>query len=263
MNSPIRYFGGKSLMINKLIKYFPHNYKVYVEGFGGGASLLLSNKVENLNKGKIEIYNDLNLSVYYMFKCISNKNKNQKLIKMLKSTPYCEHIWKLYKNKIKNTKGLVRAYYFIYVNRTSYNGIGGFTVNKSIRKGKSKSLRDYESCIENLPKVHKRMCSVIIHNRDVFDIIDKYDSKDTFFYLDPPYVQSTRKSNQKYDVEFSDTQHKKLVKRLLKVQGKVLLSGYDNKYYDKLIKMGWNKSSFKSNNGNSVATETIWYSYKI
>ena len=40
MKSPIKYYGGKSYMTNIIIDHFPKEYEVYVEGFGGGASVL-------------------------------------------------------------------------------------------------------------------------------------------------------------------------------------------------------------------------------
>ena len=43
-----------------------------------------------------------------------------------------------------------------------------------------------------------RLSSVIVENRDIFELIPKYDSKETFFYLDPPYIQETRSSNTTY-----------------------------------------------------------------
>ena len=54
MNSPVNYYGGKTYMTDTIIKYFPTSYSTYVEGFGGGASVLL-NKPET----PLEIYNDL------------------------------------------------------------------------------------------------------------------------------------------------------------------------------------------------------------
>ena len=40
MKSPIKYYGGKSYMTNIIIDQFPKDYEIYVEGFGGGASVL-------------------------------------------------------------------------------------------------------------------------------------------------------------------------------------------------------------------------------
>ena len=42
MKSPIKYYGGKSYMTDIIINQFPRDYDVYVEGFGGGASVLFA-----------------------------------------------------------------------------------------------------------------------------------------------------------------------------------------------------------------------------
>lgn len=54
MNSPIKYYGGKSYMTDIIISHFPKDYSVYIEGFGGGASVLFAKE-----RDKLEIYNDL------------------------------------------------------------------------------------------------------------------------------------------------------------------------------------------------------------
>lgn len=68
MNSPIKYYGGKSYMSDIIISHFPKDYSVYIEGFGGGASVLFAKE-----RDKLEIYNDLGRNVYSLFKVLSDK----------------------------------------------------------------------------------------------------------------------------------------------------------------------------------------------
>ena len=53
LRSPIVWFGGKGLMTAKLLKLMPP-HKIYVEVFGGGASLLFAKRTS-----PVEVYNDI------------------------------------------------------------------------------------------------------------------------------------------------------------------------------------------------------------
>ena len=66
MNSPIKYFGGKSNMFNNIMKYFPEetSYNTYIEPFGGSFSIGL--KMKSLPP--VVIYNDLEMNVTHYIK---------------------------------------------------------------------------------------------------------------------------------------------------------------------------------------------------
>ena len=63
-----------------------------------------------------------------------------------------------------------------------------------------------------------------IYNTDYKDIINKYDSPETFFYVDPPY-----KGKEKYYINhnFGTNSHLELSEILNNIQGRFLLSYYD------------------------------------
>jgi len=115
---------------------------------------------------------------------------------------------------------------------------------------------------------HMRLSKVQIENRNALEVIQRWDSPDTVFYVDSPYVQSTRISGS-YKCETDDTHHKALVELLLKARGAVVLSGYDNPLYYPLEKAGWEKTSFKTycfasltkkaeGKKRSERTEVVW-----
>jgi len=256
MKSPIKYYGGKSYMTDIIIEQFPKDYEVYVEGFGGGASVLFQKE-----KTPLEVYNDLGENVYSLFKVLSDKDMFQRLKEKLDLTYYSEELRNEYKQDLKNELSLEdRAYKFIFVNRSSFNGVGGFSTTMLARRNMSKSTSDYLSMIDKLPEIHNRLSSVIIEHKDIMDLLDKYDKETTFMYLDPPYVKETRLSNQTYEVEMTNEQHIKMCERLLTFKGKVLLSGYDNDLY-KILDGKFTKTSFKSPNANSNAIECLWKNY--
>lgn len=253
----IKYYGGKQFMTDIIIDNFPKDFNIYVEGFGGSASVLFKKE----RKG-IEVYNDLGRNVYSLFKVISDKEKFERLKHRLELTYYHKDIREEFKNNLKRDDISLedRAYYFFYVSRTSFNGVGGFSRTMLIRRGMCRSTSDYLSSIEMLPEFHDRLSSVLIDNLDIIELIKKYDGDKTFFYLDPPYVKKTRKSSQKYEVEMTDSEHEKLVKTLLNIKGKFLLSGYNNEIYNALSDK-YGRIDFKSPNANSSATESLWKNY--
>ena len=63
----VRYYGSKGGMWKELLKFFPQNYKAYIEAFGGSATMLFCQKAE------VEVYNDLEQNVYSLFKVVSSK----------------------------------------------------------------------------------------------------------------------------------------------------------------------------------------------
>jgi len=260
----IRYFGGKGNgLITEIKKFIPEDYKVYVEPFGGSGTVLFNQQAPN------EIYNDIFDNVYSLFKVISDKELFQQLKERLDITPYSEKICKEYKQNLKrdDISPLDRAYYYYYVNRTTVNGVGGFSTNLVVRRNISKATSDYLSGIDGMEFYNKRLSNVIILNRDALSVIEKYDSEDTFIYLDPPYVHSTRTS-ARYECDMVDEQHTELLNTVLKCKSKILISGYDNELYDILEENGWNKHHFEVNTVSGshkpkTKIETLWFNYEV
>lgn len=247
-------------MSDIIISHFPKDYSVYIEGFGGGASVLFAKE-----RDKLEIYNDLGKNVYSLFKVLSDKELFEQMKEKLDLTYYSSDIRKEFIEDLKRNdlSLLERAYRYFYVNRSSFNSVGGFSTTLLVRRNMSKSVSDYLSAIDGLSEVHNRLSSVIIENRNIFDLIEKYDDKNVFFYLDPPYVHDTRSSSTEYEHEMSDEEHEKFVNILLNGKGKFLVSGYEHPIYDKLVDNGWNLYKYNSPNSNSDRIECLWYNYEL
>lgn len=82
-----------------------------------------------------------------------------------------------------------------------------------------------------------------IENTSYECILDAYDSEETFFYLDPPYIPSTRRENM-YRYEFDEALHEVSIDRIQKLKGKVMLSGYRSKLHEQLENQGWIRKDF-------------------
>ena len=265
LKAPIRMFGGKGTMYNEILKYFPieNTYDTYCEPFGGSYSMGF--KLES--PPPIEIYNDLEKNVYSLYKVLSNKELFEQFKEKCDLVLYSEDIRKEFKEKLKSSDLSIidRAFYFFYVNRTSHNGIGGFSKNTYIRRNMSKSISDFLSSIDGLPEIHNRLSRVIICNTDGIELIDKYNQENVFIYADPPYHWSQRTSTR-YKVDMDNDGHIKFLDAVINSKSKILISGYDCELYDVLVKNGFEKIQFnvKTVSGNftsKLKTETLWRNY--
>lgn len=274
MNPPIRYFGGKNGMASKILKYFPKegSYNTYIEPFGGSFGVALHNP----NIPPIEIYNDLDNNVYSLFRTLVDKEMFAEFQKLSNLIIYSEKLRKAFKQDLKEIPfneddklSIVhRAFKLFYVNRTSRNGIGGFSINTCIRRNMSKSCSDMLSTIEGLPKLHDRLSKVIVTNQDGIKLINKYSQReDVFIYADPPYHQSTR-TETRYNVDMNDDEQERFIDECVNAKCKILISGYDCDAYKRLEENGFIKIKFivHTMSGNRKTkkdkVEYLWMNYK-
>src|SRR5262249_42030746 len=83
-----------------------------------------------------------------------------------------------------------------------------------------------------------RLASVQIDHRDFEAVIRSYDSPETCFYLDPPYLWQTRQKSRCYQHEMREEDHARLLSTVLSVKGMVILSGYTHHLYQEALS-GW------------------------
>jgi len=81
-----------------------------------------------------------------------------------------------------------------------------------------------------LQKVHARLKGVLIENLDWTRCIEDFDSPETVFYVDPPYIDTPKI----YDHTLSKSDHQRLLNMLFDCQGFVAVSGYPNEVYDSM-----------------------------
>lgn len=264
MKSCIKMFGGKNGFASKILKYFPHDYiqLSYLEPFCGSADMLFHKERSN-----VEIINDLDTNIYSLFKVLIDPKLFEQFKFKCDLTLYSEQLMKEYIQDLKGDLSLIdRAYKFFYVNRTSYNGMGGFSSSTVVRRHMSKSVSDYLSAIDSLYEIHDRLSNVVIYQRDALDLIVKYDKDDVFMYLDSPYALETRSSGG-YKHDFTDEDQDKYLKVLLNIKNcKVLVSGYNCERYSVLDKAGWSRidMEIKTQNNNREGkskVESLWMNY--
>ena len=243
LRSPIWWFGGKGMMVAKLLPLFPSHY-TYVEPFGGGASMLMAKE-----PSPVEVYNDVDLGLVGFFRVLRNPEQFQEFYRLVSLTPYsreefyhCRDTWEQTQDPIEC------AYRWFVVARMSFGGkfgsSWGFVVTQSRRK-MAGPASNWLSCIDQLPAISERLLRVQIEHNDFRKVLDTYDTPNTLFYCDPPYVHSER-SSTRCKCEMSNSDHQALIEKLLILQGKVLLSGYVNEVYLPLEEAGWERRDFKT-----------------
>jgi DNA polymerase len=269
---PMKWFGGKGdKKTSWLVSLIPDAWKrrhqrnechTYVEPFGGMASVLL-----NKPPTDVEVYNDLDLRVWNLFDVL--KNHGEEFRHRLTFTLYHEHE---FNRSLAQSEGEgVAAAVALYVRfRQSFGGMGeSFSYSKfRSRRGMADVVSGWLSSIEeNLPLVIARLQEVqYVFRKDAPFVIAKYDSKRTFFYLDPPYVPGTRVAGG-YDHEMTEADHRHLLNVILACKGHVMLSGYSSSLYDTAL-AGWHrvtkqvKSNAAGGKEKKEKEEVVWMNYQ-
>lgn len=260
------YYGGKVAYADRIVSMIPEHGH-YIEPFGGSASVLL-NKVPS----RIETYNDLDNDVVTFFRVL--RETPQDLIRALELTPWSRTEFNLARFLTNEISDLERARRFYVRVRQGFNAIPRlrsngwkYSIDASAR---SQSCTDtWQRHLHDLELVAKRFLSVQIECSNGLDLIKRMDRDDTFFYIDPPYVlssrslKSSRNQNLAYVHEMEDSDHELLAEVLGNCKGKILLSGYSSDLYKTLFK-DWNCIHFKSraiNSSKAKRTETVWLNY--
>lgn len=216
MNSFLSWVGGKNYLKKEIVSRFPEKYERYIEVFGGAAWVLFYK-----DKNGYEVYNDLNSDLVNLFKCV--KFHSPELKRELSGGLNSRQLFNEMKEScgFKGLTDIQRAARFFMLIKTSYGSKGNYfgCVKKNIN-----TMADY------LDSVQERLCNVIIENMSFEKIIERYDKKDTLFYLDPPYYGAEKY----YQKEFSGENHIKLAEMLKNVEGKFILSYNDCEYIREL-----------------------------
>lgn len=257
MKRPIlRYHGGKWRLAKWIISHFPQ-HRIYVEPFGGAASVLLQKE-----RCYSEVYNDLDNEIVNLFKVARDNGKE--LVNKLELTPFAKEEFLLsyecsddHLEQARRT--VVRSFQGFGSN--ALGKLTGFRANTT-RSGTTPS-HDWANYPECLKAIIERLQGVVIENKDALEIIKQHDTQDTLFYVDPPYHFSTRDYGRDYKHEISEDDHKKLAAQLNLVHGYVVLSGYRCDLYDELYK-SWLRIDKNSHaDGAKDRIESIWLNKKV
>lgn len=245
----LRWHGGKWLLAPWIISHFPR-HRVYVEPFGGAGSVLLQ-KAPSL----VEVWNDLEDEVVNLFRVMRSDLSG--LVELIALTPFSRAEYhSLYERADDPVERARRFVVRSWMGQSSKGALRKSGFDSRINgDGYVSRLMCLRAVPDSIGQIAERLASVIIEHREAERVIDQYDRPDTLFYIDPPYLGDHAKH---YTHELGYAGHEKLVNRLRRCSGMVILSGYPSDLYDRLLADWTTDITATHADGGRERTEKLW-----
>jgi len=236
----ISYIGGKARIGKWIVPNIPKDIETFAEPFSGMFWVFFNMELDKYPNLKTVVYNDFNKLNANLFRCSREYDKLwEELSKYpcqqlkIDNTPieYREMFNKFQKEVfddnlvIGDKPNFDIAVKYTYVLTQIFSGSKPETANYMDYKGKYRCK--YLIFMDKLKnkKFREHFDKItFVENMDFQELIEKYDSEKTFYYLDPPYWK-TEKYYSAHD--FGRDDHERLANTLHKIKGKFALSYYD------------------------------------
>ncbi|WP_374347699.1 DNA adenine methylase [Chitinimonas sp.] len=258
----LRYHGGKFRLAPWISSFFPA-HRVYVEPFGGAASVLMHKP-----RSHAEIYNDLDSELVNLFAVL--RDDGRRLKEALRLTPFSRAEFEL--SYFSSDSPLEQARRTVVRSFQGFGGAAACGKKTGFRANSSRSNTtpahdwvNYPDCIDAMVE---RLRGVTLENRDAASVISQHDAPTTLIYADPPYPHITRgrmasqpgyRAYCGYRYEMDDAEHEALASVLHQARGMVVVSGYACPLYDEDLYKGWERHTKKAlADGASERTEVLW-----
>lgn len=241
MKQPFPYHGGKGRLARRIVEIMPP-HAVYVEPFCGSAAVMFKKGTPPVTNGDHyrEVINDTNCAVVDFFRAA--RADPDGLARKIQAMPYAqiEHARALavYHGVESEADPLERAalFYLLLCGSGAF-GIGGTQTSGRCSESQAQTWRNRQGRIGH---VLNRLSGVHVQSMDAVDLIEKWDSPQTFFYVDPPYVGTSCGHYSGYGADDQAA----LLRALDGAQGSFVLSGYADSAIDAQARAsGWSRLS--------------------
>jgi len=238
----ISYIGGKKKMQNWIVPFIPKDIETYIECFSGQFWIFFGMDLEEYPNLKKVVYNDFNPLNYNLYNCVRNHNRlleecNKLVVQekdVFPTNPICVDNFNNFQKEIysedlviDSTPNYELAAKYVYVLTQVFSGANPQKSKFIDLKGKYHSkFTSFKNKLKD-SKWQKMFESITnVENMDFGDVIDKYDSPETYIYADPPYyIVGEGSYYSKHD--FTREDHLRLADKLKSIKGKFSLSYYD------------------------------------
>lgn len=256
----LRYHGGKWLLAPWIISHFPE-HRIYVEPFGGAASVLLRKR-----RSYAEVYNDLDEEIVNLFRVV--RDNGEELRRCLKLTPFARieflQSYEPAEDPVEQARRTVVRSFMGYGTPSASGHKTGFRSNSN-RSGTTPA-HDWKNYSDAVAATIDRLSGVVIESRDFAEIMETHDSPQALHYCDPPYVPDTRNRGNpycrkgEYRHEMTNDDHRRFAEVARSMQGYVIVSGYDSELYDELFS-DWRRIDYTTHaDGARDRIELLWIS---
>ncbi len=254
MKPVLKYPGAKNRISGWICSRIP-KHEVYLEPYFGSGGVFF-----NKEPSRIETINDLDENVVNFFKVI--REFPEEFIARLQLTPYAR---KEYENAFivdinddiieKARKFAIRCWMGFGCSNRYQNGF-----RTSQQHTSPSTTKQWSEFIKILPYAAERLKRAQIECKPAIKLLEMYNTKDVFIYLDPPYMPDIRKKYL-YVHESTYQDHEELLKVIVSHPGRILISGYECDLYNKMLK-NWNfESRLTRVEAGIQRRECIWANY--
>lgn len=263
---PLKWHGGKHYLATKIVALMPPHVH-FVSPYVGGASVELAHPPEDHS----EVWNDLNLDLTNFWRVLQDPIRFARFQQLCEATPFSEVEYKTANEQHhdpRDDQEKAAWQFFVRCRQSLAGRMKSFApLSKTrVRRRMNEQASAWLNAVEGLPAVHERLKRVVILNHDALDVIREQDGSDTLYYMDPPYVDTTRAAPDVYAHEMTREQHVDLLRLIKTCTGKVMISGYASELYDDWLK-GWTRHMFSLPNNAAggkekrTMTECLWCNF--
>lgn len=262
MNAPFRYPGAKWSYAKWIASFIPP-HRAYLEPYFGSGAVFFTKE-----PAPYETINDLdNLVVNFFRVC---RDSPDELARAIALTPYARTEFMAVQEDAAGQDIHLTGDSVEDARRFAVRCSMGYGSKLADRAGWSEKRCSYGRIFPNtwsqLPStVHQvadRLKNAQIECTGAVRLIRDYNAEDCFIYADPPYLGNIRRGRIYRKEMMSEAEHKELLRALLDHRGPVILSGYENPLYDRML-AGWHKERREGRADNAEKrTETLWMNFE-
>lgn len=235
----ISYIGGKARIGKWIVPFIPNDIETYIEPFAGMYWVFFNMDLKNYPKLKTVVYNDYNgLNANLMLCSLQYDKLWDELskypcqqLKIENTPPEYREMFNIYQKEIFDESYIIgdepnfdAAAKYVYVLTQVFSGSRPETSSYTDYKGKyrCKILIFMDKLKKQAYRDHFDKIT-FVENMDFADVVKKYDSPTSYFYMDPPYWKT---ENYYSNHDFDRSDHERLANTLFNINGKFSLSYY-------------------------------------